>query len=260
MITSFRSPFCEILSHLDKQKALLDTYPIAVQTVKSIALLELHQNRFARENLTADVKDLTGLEIHAQENYPDVERFQLAVTFAVRSLEQAFAAAKTDHDKLMFFRNGLGANLTANSCFEARTEAIFNYYDQTQSLTGLLRFEINDLNRQKNDLPETPVKLDELMTFLKSEDFFKKHLIEESSFNQSIQELQKLNLISSGIPTDLMTSIEEALSLYEDFGKGIKVFENYLHKQPAFSGWDRQELVLQVKKYFTVYPERQAFI
>ncbi|MCE5315928.1 MAG: hypothetical protein LLG04_01015, partial [Parachlamydia sp.] len=211
-------------------------------------------DQFTRENLTQEVKDLTGLEIHAPENYPHVKRFQQAILFAVQTLQQTYEGAKSPDDQLRFFCHGLGANLIPTSCFEARTEAMFHYGQQIQTLTGLLRFEIHDLNRQKGVALETPVALREINAF------FKDHPAHDEAVQEAIEELRKQDLIASDQPQNPQDSIHEAYSLYENFGSGLVPFLNYLAKYPKCSKWDARELANHVANYFDKFPERKSFL
>lgn len=256
-VTSFKSPYQNILSDLQASEEL-PCYAFAVQTVRSIALLDRHQNQFTRENLTAEVKQLTGLNIHAAENYPDAERFRLAVKFAVKILEQTYAAAKCDNDKLRFFRYGLGLNLGDSACFEIRVETIYNYFEQSQTLLGLLQFEIKDLQRSVNS--ETPVELDELVKFLKNKNFFEEQNIDVSRFGEHplISKLREQNLIAS--EKDLITCIDEAFSVYEDFGSGEEAFLSYLFKQREFADVSKKELLCHLEEYFALHPERKSYL
>lgn len=250
--------FREILEDIKKNKENLSpqNYRIAVQTVKGIAKLAAKQGEFKRETLTNDIHQLTGMSIHAAENYPTTERFADGIALAVRVLQQAYGNAQTDSAKLNFFKHALDAG----GCFEFRVEALCSYLEETETLAGQLKYAIMDLNTLNNRPKYDPVKLEDLIVFLHDHRFFEQHDLDESSFKEHpvVAELRSKELIVSNLPKDPIVLIHEAFSNYEDYNKGEKAFLDYLSK--TIKGYSTEQLNQLANRYFDQYPERKSWI
>lgn len=258
-LPTFYSQIIEELS-ANKEDLSLSLYCTAVQTIRSIVLLEINQDNFTRENLTSEVKKMTGLEIHGPENYPEVAYFKTAILGFIHILKQGYEEARTKPDRLRFFRYGLGGNLTSSSCFEIRYETLYNYYEQSHSLLGAMKFEVQDLNQKKGLLTLTCVEQNEFIEFLHSNGFFENHPIDDKVFQDALEELRKLDLISSDESTQPNYIINEVFSTYSNYGSGLDPFLDFLSHDSRCSKWTQQELISHVDNYFILHPERKLFL
>ncbi|MFI0435545.1 MAG: hypothetical protein ACH350_07465 [Parachlamydiaceae bacterium] len=238
----------------------LPSYSIAYQTVQSLLLLEKNQDRLTRENLTVEVKNLTGLDIHAVDNYRDLTDFKTAILSMSVFLKGGYQQAQTEEDQLKFFRYGLCGNLTPSSCFEIRYETLYHFYEQSQTLVGNLKFQVQDLNRNKGVVSLTAVEEQELREFLMSNNFFDRHSITEDAFQDAVLELRKAELISSEESRKPSDIINEIYSNYDKFGFGLDQFLTVVSQDPLCSGWDNKTCVDHVEDYFELYPERKIFL
>ncbi|MCE5316705.1 MAG: hypothetical protein LLG04_05000 [Parachlamydia sp.] len=234
----------------------LTNYKVAVQTVKGIANLQANKEKLDREHLTQNVYQLTGMSIHASENYPNVERFIDGIELAVKTLQNAYGDASTDNDKLRLFRHGL----EDGGCFEARVETLYHYLEETATLAGSLKYEIMELNIRNNRPKYEAVILDDLVPFLQESQFFEHHHLDKATFKDHpvIIELQGKDLIASDKPKDPIALIDEAFSTYTDYGKGEDAFLNYLSQ--TLSNHSKTELKVLLNNYFTKNPERKTWL
>lgn len=260
-VTKAISPiFRQIIEDINKNKENLNlkNYRAAIQTVKGIEILLTKQHELSRNTLTKDVHELTGMSIHAAENYPTIDRFIEGIHVAFDTLQKAYGNAKTDSDKLRLIRHGLDSG----GCFESRVEDLYTYQNEIETLKGLLKFEIMELNIQ-NKMPKyEAVKLNDLIIFLKNKKFFEIHQIDEASFKAHpvIAELQDIDLVELDKPKDPLIVIRDAFSTYGDYGSGEKNFINFLLQKDEFKGYSENQLKPLISEYFEKNPERKGWL
>jgi hypothetical protein len=241
----------EIIDFANKHKTQLLYYKISLQTIIAFGVLEksCKSNSLQRKNLTRDVYSLTGLAIHAKDNYPSMDVFKKAVALAAENLKSSFSEATTDAEKLRLFNHGLNNG----GCFEARVEDLIHYHNEIETKLGLLKYEIIDFNKIRNRPTYEAVPLDEFINFLKESNFYQKYHITEDSFKDDpvIKELQDLDLIQTNDQKPPLEKIFEALSLYTEFGSGLDNFKNHVLETANLTDQEKEnfdDLIEQLKE------------
>ncbi|MFI0435546.1 MAG: hypothetical protein ACH350_07470 [Parachlamydiaceae bacterium] len=240
----------------NKENLTLKNHTIARQTVLGFACLAHKKHELTRQNLTRDVYELTGMSIHAGENYPTVDRFIQGIELAVNTLQEAYQNTKSDSDKLRLIRQGLDSG----GCFEHRVETLYDFLKESDTLSGLLKFEIMEMNISKNKSKFEPVSLDELILFLDSRFFFTLHHLDKEMFSEHpvISKLRDKNLIISTQAKSPMTLIHEAFAQYPNYGHGKEAFIEYLKTE--MKNYPENELENLFEKYFEQNPDKTHWI
>lgn len=281
----------KILDFSKKHQARIINSRNANQTVRGIGLLNKHAHIFKRPTLTNQVYKLTGLAIHAADNYPNVETFKSTVKDLETRLLSGFEDAPSDVEKLHLFNYGL----RARGCFEARAEELMDYLKDTQSLYGLLKHEIRDFNLANKKSEFNPVRLEDLIDYLTETHFFERYHIDKGVFMsdplfEKSQTTSGTTSSSSSAPVSdkeettgapladsvleklqtagllilkeqsALEKVNEAAGLYTDFGMGLAHFRTYLLENAHLDPLDEANIDQLISDYFKEYPDRAKWI
>lgn len=244
----------KIINFIDKNKSKINNCNNVINTITGIGLLNEFSNGFERSTLTKQVYDLTGIPIHANENYSNIDIFKQTILMLEEQFIQAFDRSN-DMQKLHLLNYGV-----TGGCFELQAEGIMDFIRETQSLYGLLKYEIMDLNRLQGHPLFNPVSLENLIDYLKTNQFFELNKIDEIEFlsDPVIAKLQLAGFIVS--EQTVLEKINEAFGLYDNFGKGIEEFKSFLLEKANLNESEKQNIDQSISAYFKVYSDRKHWL
>lgn len=245
----------DIKKFIEQHKKDVQHSDVALQTIEGLYKLELAAQKLTRPSLQKDVYTMTGLTIHAAENYPTTEQFNVTVKHAVNLIRNIFKETTSDREKLLFINHGL----ETRGCFEARLEHLMFFDRDRHSALGLMRMEAQEIlttQGKEATLPEFIAHLDRI-------DFFKLHKISKEEFNNSeaVATLRSSGLIAPDVMSMPMTDrIHNAFSVYPEFGSGLENFKRYLQENLSLTPEQFSKLDQELDKYFKMFPDHRQWI
>lgn len=242
--------FAEIERYISQNKDKIKNPENALLMIQAIGKLESVSPQLKRESLQQDVHILTGLCIHAADNYPTTEDFTRNVENVGSIIKKLFKESATDIEKLKFINNAL----SSRGCFEARVENIIDF----DTLYGKIRYEIEDLMTKLN---KNSFTLEEVIKHLESINFFEKNGLNKELFKtgEIIKKLETMGLIQSEIQS-MPTRINDALASYQGFGTGMANFKSYLQRTLKLSEEENAKLDESIEGYFKIFPGNRKWI
>lgn len=242
-----------IKDFIEKNKTKLQHSEIAMQTIEGLGKLEANIQELEMPSLQNEVYKMTGLAIHAADNYPDVDQFRDTVKYAANLIRNIFKEAHNDREKIQFINRGLDSR----GCFEARIEELMHFDKDRHSVLGLIKFEAQDFLENKGRI----ATLNELVEHLDGIDFFNLNKIDKQTFKNSdmVNLLRSMGLVEpEGM--SMADRIHVAISVYEDYGSGLENFKNFLKKELSLTPEQFLNIDKDIDEYFKKFPENRKWL
>lgn len=250
--------YSEIIDFIIDNKEKLDAPAITLETLQGLYALKTVSKSLQRESMVNQVYTYSRMCIHAGDNEYTIVLFNKLVASVIKDTESAYDQACTDQKKICLFNYGL----SNGGCFEARIEELLDYIKESNTLYGLLKYEIMEFNKSRQQSKYNGIYLEELIDLLKENGFLEKHNIHEDELkkNPVIDQLRATHLILSDEHKSVFNRISEAFSIYENFKTGRNNLIAHIVENANLTDEEQNNIDALIDEYFRRNPDQLEWV